>query len=61
MVLLARTTPLEEWKRTEGLSLFLVDMRERGAALDDPPDRDDDEPRDDRGLLQRPGAPGATR
>jgi acyl-CoA dehydrogenase len=35
MVLLARTTPLEQTqKRTDGLSLFLVDMRERGAALE---------------------------
>jgi len=34
MVLLARTTPLEQVeKRTEGLSVFLVDMRERGAQL----------------------------
>ena len=35
MILLARTTPLEEvQKRTGGLSLFLVDMRERGASLE---------------------------
>jgi acyl-CoA dehydrogenase len=34
MVLLARTTPAEEVeKKTEGLSTFLVDMRERGAEL----------------------------
>jgi acyl-CoA dehydrogenase len=34
MVLLARTTPLEEVaKRTHGLSVFLVDMREAGDAL----------------------------
>jgi acyl-CoA dehydrogenase len=34
MVLLARTTPAEEVeKRTEGLSVFLVDLRERGAEL----------------------------
>jgi acyl-CoA dehydrogenase len=34
MVLLARTTPLEEVKRkTEGLSVFLVDMRDRGSQL----------------------------
>jgi acyl-CoA dehydrogenase len=34
MVLLARTTPLAEVKRkTEGLSTFLVDMREAGDAL----------------------------
>jgi acyl-CoA dehydrogenase len=32
MILLARTTPLEQAeKRTAGLSVFLVDMRERGA------------------------------
>jgi acyl-CoA dehydrogenase len=35
MVLLARTTPLEDVeRRTDGLSLFLVDMRERGASLE---------------------------
>ena len=35
MVLLARTTPADEVeRRTEGLSLFLVDMRERGSALE---------------------------
>jgi acyl-CoA dehydrogenase len=35
MVLLARTTPADEVeRRTEGLSLFLVDMRERGASLE---------------------------
>ena len=34
MVLLARTTPLEEVQRkTDGLSMFLVDMRDRGAEL----------------------------
>jgi acyl-CoA dehydrogenase len=34
MVLLARTTPLDEvQKRTEGLSVFLVDMRDRGDQL----------------------------
>jgi len=34
MVLLARTTPREQCqKRTEGLSVFLVDMRERGSQL----------------------------
>jgi acyl-CoA dehydrogenase len=34
MVLLARTTPLEEVKKkTEGLSTFLVDMRDAGDAL----------------------------
>jgi acyl-CoA dehydrogenase len=35
MVLLARTTPIEELeRRTDGLSLFLVDMRGRGAELE---------------------------
>jgi acyl-CoA dehydrogenase len=35
MVLLARTTPLEELeRRTDGLSLFLLDMRERGDELE---------------------------
>src|SRR3954452_15442869 len=34
MILLARTTPLDEVeRRTEGLSVFLVDMRERGESL----------------------------
>jgi acyl-CoA dehydrogenase len=34
MLLLARTTPLEDVeKRTDGLSVFLVDMRERGEEL----------------------------
>jgi acyl-CoA dehydrogenase len=34
MVLLARTTPAEEVeKKTEGLSVFLVDMRDRGSEL----------------------------
>jgi alkylation response protein AidB-like acyl-CoA dehydrogenase len=34
MVLLARTTPLDAVeKRTDGLSVFLVDMRERGESL----------------------------
>jgi acyl-CoA dehydrogenase len=35
MLLLARTTPLEEVeKRTDGISVFLVDLREAGAAVD---------------------------
>ena len=29
MLLLARTTPMDEAKRSEGLSVFLVDMRTR--------------------------------
>jgi alkylation response protein AidB-like acyl-CoA dehydrogenase len=34
MILLARTTPLDEVaKKTEGLSVFLVDMRDRGSQL----------------------------
>src|SRR4051812_40132018 len=34
MLLLARTTPVEQVrKRTEGLSMFLVDMRDRGSEL----------------------------
>src|SRR3954452_12599565 len=34
MILLARTTPLDEVaKKTDGLSVFLVDMRERGSQL----------------------------
>jgi acyl-CoA dehydrogenase len=35
MVLLARTAPIDEVeRRTDGLSLFLVDMRDRGAELE---------------------------
>ena len=34
MILLARTTPLEEvQRRTDGLSVFLIDMRDRGDSL----------------------------
>jgi acyl-CoA dehydrogenase len=34
MILLARTTPLEEVeKKTDGLSVFIVDMRDRGSQL----------------------------
>ena len=58
MLLLARTTPLDEVeKTTDGLSVFLVDMRDRGRARpDDPADPHDDEPRHHRGLLRRPRA-----
>ncbi len=60
MLLLARTTPLDEVeKRTEGLSVFLVDMREAGER----PARSrrsatHDEPRHHRGLLRRRAPPG---
>jgi acyl-CoA dehydrogenase len=46
MLLLARTTPVDEVKRrTDGLSVFLVDLRENPRARRrDPPDRGDDQP-----------------
>ena len=50
MLLLARTTPREQVKRrTEGLSVLVVDMREaKGNGLTIRPDPHDDEPRDRR-------------
>ena len=56
MLLLARTTPLDAvTKRTEGLSLFLVDLRNGGRTqVDNPPARDDDQPSHHRGLFRRP-------
>ena len=53
MILLARTTPKEDAKkRTDGLSVFIVDMREvKGKGLDHPPDPHHDEPRHDRSVL----------
>ena len=56
MLLLARTTPIEQVKRrTEGLSVLLVDMREAlGKGLTIRPHRDDDQPPHQRGVLRRP-------
>ena len=54
MLLLARTTPKEQaQKRTDGLSVFLVDMREAADnGPDDPADPHHDEPRHHRGVLR---------
>ena len=52
MLLLARTTPQEEAaKKSDGISLFLIDLREAEARL--APHQDDGQPRDERGLLRR--------
>ena len=55
MLLLARTTPLPEVKKkTEGMSIFLVDLR--GAEQqghDGPADPQHGQPRDQRGVLRR--------
>ena len=49
-------------KRTEGLSILLVDLRQAvGHGLDDPSDPHDDEPRDDRAVLRRPRGAGRRR
>ena len=60
MLLLARTTPLEQAKkRTDGLSVFLVDMREAlGNGMTHPADPHHDQPRHERGLLRRPASAG---
>ena len=55
MVLLARTTPKEQaQKRTDGLSVFIVDMREaQEQGPDDPPDPHHDEPLHDGSVLRQ--------
>ncbi len=56
MLLLARTTPLEEVARKTDGPLDVHRRHEGGAGGrhdDDPADQDADEPRDDRGLLRR--------
>ena len=60
LLLVVRTTPIEQVKkRTEGLSILLVDMRAGGRPRpDDPSDPHDDEPRDDRAVLRRPRSAG---
>ena len=56
MLLLARTTPLDEVEQADRRPLGVPRRHARAAgdAADDPADRDDDEPRHDRGLLRRP-------
>ena len=56
MLLLARTTPLEQVKKkTDGLSVFLVDMREAvGKGMEIRPLDGDDQPQHHRGVLRRP-------
>ena len=60
MLLLARTTPREQVKkRTDGLSVFLVDMREsKGKSLTITPIRTHDEPRHHGGVLRRSARAG---
>ena len=55
LLLVVRTTPIEQVKkRTDGLSILLVDLRDGGRPRpDDPADPHDDEPRDDRAVLRR--------
>ena len=54
MLLLARTTPLAEVKKkTDGLSIFLVDLRgAEGEGADHPADPEHGQPRDQRGVLR---------
>ena len=53
MLLLARTTPVEEVARKgDGLSTFLVDMRECRSRAPNHPDQDAHESRDDRDLFR---------
>ncbi len=58
MLLLARTTPLEQRREADRrpLGVHRRPARSRGRHGADQPDQDDDEPRDDRGLLRRPRA-----
>ena len=60
MLLLARTTPKEQAKkRTDGLSVFLVDMRlAQSAKPHHQSDPHHDEPRHHRGVLRRPARAG---
>ena len=59
MLLLARTTPREQVKkRTEGLSVFLVDMKAAGERPEDQSDPHDDEPRDHGSVLRRSARAG---
>ena len=60
MILLARTTPLAEVKKSsEGLSIFLVDLQDAiGNGHDRAPDPQHGQPRDQRAVLRQPGDPG---
>ena len=60
MLLLARTTPPDKVrKRSEGLSVFLVDLREaQGKGRRDPEDRRHDQPQHLRGVLRQPRGAG---
>ena len=60
MLLLARTTPPDKVrKRSDGLSVFLVDLREaKGSGRGDPQDRRHDQPQHLRGVLRQPGGAG---
>ncbi len=60
MLLLARTTPREQTqKKTEGLSVFLVDMRDgAGQGPHHPADPHDDEPQQHRSVLRQHGSVG---
>jgi acyl-CoA dehydrogenase len=60
MILLARTTPLAEVKKkSEGMSIFIVDLREAiGQGLDGAADPEHGEPRDQRAVLREPRDPG---
>ena len=60
MILLARTTPLAEVKKkSEGMSIFLVDLREAiGHGHDGAADPQHGQPRDQRAVLRQPRDPG---
>ena len=60
MILLARTTPLAEvTKKTEGMSIFMVDLREAEQQRHDgAADRQHGQPRDQRAVLREPRDPG---
>ena len=56
MLLLARTTPVDQVKRrSDGLSVFLIDMsaKNTGQGTGDSPDQGDDQPQHDRGVLRQ--------
>ena len=60
MILLARTTPLAEVKKkTEGMSIFMVDLRDADRPRHDrAADRQHGQPRDQRAVLRQPRDPG---
>ncbi len=58
LLLVARTTPLAEArKKTEGISLFLIDIHAAGEGHRGQADSHADEPRDEPALPARPGVP----